>query len=107
GCWIIDLSQGGGGPSDGDRGRPAPIGMSVALILCNETEGDASMRTTRRNEALSLEHLREKALQLRRNMLVQASGKGQGYLGQGLGIADFLAVLYYSELNFDPAKPHD
>lgn len=81
--------------------------MSVALILCNETEGDASMRTTRRNEALSLEHLREKALQLRRNMLVQASGKGQGYLGQGLGIADFLAVLYYSELNFDPAKPHD
>ena len=26
-------------------------------------------------------------------MVTQARGKGQGYLGQGLGMADFLAAL--------------
>jgi len=41
--------------------------------------------------------LRATALRLRRHMVVQARGKGQGYLGQGLGIADFLAVLYFHE----------
>lgn len=39
--------------------------------------------------------LRAIALDLRRHMVRQARGKGQGYLGQGLGIADFLAVLYW------------
>ncbi len=46
--------------------------------------------------------LKGKALQLRRNMLVQAAGKGQGYLGQGFGMADFLAALYFYELRYDP-----
>ncbi|MDB6002740.1 MAG: transketolase subunit [Rhizobacter sp.] len=46
--------------------------------------------------------LRATALNLRRHMVVQARGKGAGYLGQGLGIADFLAVLY-----FDEFKPDD
>jgi transketolase len=46
--------------------------------------------------------LRATALNLRRHMVTQARGKGQGYLGQGLGIADFLAVLY-----FDEFKPED
>src|SRR6218665_3872193 len=41
--------------------------------------------------------LRATALNLRRHMLAQARGKGQGYLGQGLVIADFLAVLYFDE----------
>lgn len=59
------------------------------------------------NEEISLGFLRDKALQLRRNMLVQASGKGQGYLGQGLGIAEFLTVLYYHEMRFDPSAPED
>lgn len=45
----------------------------------------------------TLDRLRAKALNLRRLMVVQARGKGQGYLGQGLGIADFLAVLYFHE----------
>lgn len=49
--------------------------------------------------------LARKALQLRRNMLVQATGKGQGYLGQGFGLADFLAVLYFHELRHDPKNP--
>lgn len=39
-------------------------------------------------------------------MLVAAAGKGQGYLGQGFGIADFLAVLYFHELRYQSADPH-
>ena len=46
----------------------------------------------------TLASLRERALRLRRHMVTQARGKGQGYLGQGLGMADFLAVLYFHEL---------
>lgn len=50
--------------------------------------------------------LRQVALQLRRNMLVAATGKGQGYLGQGFGIADFLAVLYFHEMRYDARNPN-
>lgn len=49
-----------------------------------------------------IERLRAIALNLRRHMITQARGKGAGYLGQGLGFADFLAVLY-----FDEFEPHD
>jgi transketolase len=45
--------------------------------------------------------LRATALNLRRHMVTQARGKGQGYLGQGLGIADFLTVLYFEEFSAD------
>lgn len=41
--------------------------------------------------------LKARALNLRRHMVTQARGKGQGYLGQGLGMADFLAALYFHE----------
>ena len=34
-----------------------------------------------------------------------ASGKGEGYIAQGLGIADCLAALYFHELRYDPATP--
>ena len=43
---------------------------------------------------------------LRRHMMNMASGLGQGYIGQGLGIADVLAALYFHELRYDPADPH-
>ena len=46
-----------------------------------------------------LARLRATALNLRRHMVTQARGKGQGYLGQGLGIADFLTVLYFHEFS--------
>jgi transketolase len=51
--------------------------------------------------------LRARALNLRRHMVTQARGKGQGYLGQGLGLADFLAALYFHEFkteDFDFAR---
>ena len=46
--------------------------------------------------------LERKAVQLRRHMLAMARGQGQGYIGQGLGIADALAALYFHELRYDP-----
>ncbi|RWF47275.1 MAG: transketolase [Mesorhizobium sp.] len=46
--------------------------------------------------------LERKALLLRRHMLTMARGQGQGYIGQGLGIADTLAALYFHELRYDP-----
>jgi transketolase len=44
-----------------------------------------------------------RAKAIRRNVLRQAAGMGQGYVGQGLGVADILAALYFSELQYDPA----
>lgn len=46
--------------------------------------------------------LKLRAANLRRHMLRMARGPGQGYIGQGLGIADLLAVLYFHELRYDP-----
>lgn len=46
--------------------------------------------------------LKRRATNLRRHMLTMARGQGQGYIGQGLGIADLLAALYFHELRHDP-----
>ena len=46
--------------------------------------------------------LQGKALALRRHMIGMARQLGQGYIGQGLGIADALAALYFHELRYDP-----
>lgn len=46
--------------------------------------------------------LRFRAANLRRHMLAMARGQGSGYIGQGLAIADLLAVLYFHELRYDP-----
>jgi len=53
-------------------------------------------------ETPDLEALRHRATDLRRHMLAMARGQGQGYIGQGLGIADLLAALYFHELRYDP-----
>lgn len=49
--------------------------------------------------------LRERAHELRRIMMRMASDKGEGYIAQGMDIADLLAVVYFRELNYDPADP--
>lgn len=54
--------------------------------------------------AADIEGLRRKATRLRRLMLEMARGQGQGYIGQGLGIADVLAALYFHELRYDPQQ---
>lgn len=49
-----------------------------------------------------IDALKARAVNLRRHMLTMARGQGQGYIGQGLGIADALAALYFHELRYDP-----
>lgn len=48
--------------------------------------------------------LKARALNLRRMMMMMASGKGEGYIAQGLGIADCLACLYFHEMRYDPGN---
>jgi transketolase len=59
------------------------------------------LRNTRPDSA-DIGALKAKATNLRRHMLSMARGQGQGYIGQGLGIADVLAALYFHELRYDP-----
>ena len=49
--------------------------------------------------------LEDRAHALRRSMMEMTRGKGEGYIAQGLGIADCLAALYFHELRHDPADP--
>lgn len=42
--------------------------------------------------------LAERAHSIRRTVLQMSRGRGQGYAGQGLGLADLMACLYFSEL---------
>lgn len=49
--------------------------------------------------------LQARALNLRRKMMRMAAGKGEGYIAQGLAIADCLAVLYFHEMRHDSAAP--
>lgn len=48
--------------------------------------------------------LEDRAKRLRLHVLRMAQRVGQGYVGQGLGIADLLAVLYFHEMRFDPRR---
>jgi transketolase len=50
--------------------------------------------------------LRESAYRIRRNALDMGDVQGQGYIGQALGVADILAVLYKDQLRFRPDDPH-
>lgn len=56
-------------------------------------------------EAHDLDRLRSRAYDLRVAMLEMAAGKGEGYVAQGLGMADCLAALYFHEMRHDPADP--
>jgi transketolase len=49
--------------------------------------------------------LKQRAKAMRRHMLRMSRTMGQGYLAQGLGIADALAAIYFHELRYDPANP--
>jgi transketolase len=61
------------------------------------------MRDNLNSDTPDLQALRFRAANLRRHMLAMARGQGSGYIGQGLGIADLLAALYFHELRYDPA----
>lgn len=62
-------------------------------------------RLNRPVDPVDLDALRSRAHALRRHMVDMASRLGQGYLGQGLGIADALTALYFHEMRYDPQDP--
>src|SRR5688572_23980739 len=50
--------------------------------------------------------LRDAAYRIRRYALDMGEVQGQGYIGQALGVADVLAVVYGDQLRFRPDDPH-
>ncbi len=56
-------------------------------------------------DARELARLRSRAYDLRVAMLEMAAGKGEGYVAQGLGMADCLAALFFREMRHDPVDP--
>ena len=63
-----------------------------------------SVTTDQQTERLT--RLREAAYRIRRYALDMGEVQGQGYIGQALGIADVLAVVYCDQLRFRREDPH-
>jgi transketolase len=49
--------------------------------------------------------LERRAHNIRRHALKMAEVQGQGYIAQALGVADVLAVSYFSSMNYRPLQP--
>src|SRR3954463_12310805 len=58
------------------------------------------------DQAERIERIRQAAYRIRRNALDMGEAQGQGYIGQALGVADVLAVVYTDQLRHHPADPH-
>ena len=72
------------------------------IFRLSETRGLLSHGIDASAKETSVGSLELRALSLRRHILRMAERVGQGYVGQGLGIADLLAVLYFREMKYDP-----
>ena len=66
----------------------------------------AGTATAGEPHAERLARLRASAHRIRRHALAMGEVQGQGYIGQALGVADILAVLYKDQLRFRPDDPH-
>ena len=51
--------------------------------------------------------LKEKANDIRKDIIEQVYSAQSGHPGGALSIADILTVLYFNQMNIDPAKPGD
>jgi transketolase len=49
----------------------------------------------------------ERAARIRRTVIEMCCGRGQGYAGQGLALADVVALLYFEELRFENGEFRD
>jgi transketolase len=58
------------------------------------------------DQAQRIERIRDAAYRIRRNALHMGEVQGQGYIGQALGVADILAVVYTDQLRHRPQDPH-
>lgn len=66
----------------------------------------AGSATAGTGPAERIARLRTSAHRIRRHALDMGEVQGQGYVGQALGIADVLAVLYGHQLRLRPDDPH-
>jgi transketolase len=57
-------------------------------------------------QAERVERIRQAAHRIRRNALDMGEVQGQGYIGQALGVADVLAVVFTDQLRHRPEDPH-
>lgn len=53
----------------------------------------------------SVEELAKIARRLRQNAIIQARGKGDGYIGQALQCAELFSALFFYELDWSPREP--
>src|SRR5215213_3836093 len=58
------------------------------------------------DQAERIERIRQAAYRIRRNALDMGEVQGQGYIGQALGVADVLAVVYRDQLRYRAEDPH-
>jgi transketolase len=94
-------------------GDVALTGRRSASILCKVSRLSADLvRRSLKLETLRakpdpVSELRRRAKDIRRSVVRMAAGKGEGYVGQGLDVADILAVLFGSEMHYDPVDRSD
>ena len=62
--------------------------------------------TTALDLATRVSRVREAAQRIRLNALAMGEVQGQGYVGQALGAADMLAVVYADQLRYHAEDPH-
>jgi transketolase len=72
----------------------------------NSLTSPAVPGTTGQDRAERIERIRQAAYRIRRNALDMGEVQGQGYIGQALGVADVLAVVYTDQLRYRPEDPH-
>src|SRR5918999_2477789 len=72
----------------------------------SELTTPAGSGTAGEDRAERIARLREAAYRIRRYALDMGEVQGQGYIGQALGVADVLAVIYKDQLRFRPNEPH-
>ena len=54
-----------------------------------------------------VERLKDKAMQIRKDICITTSKIGYSHLGGGMSMVDFAVALYYDFLRFDPQNPED
>src|SRR5687768_2906513 len=77
---------------------------AVSSPAVSGTAGTGTAGTVDRAERI--ERIRQAAYRIRRNALDEGEVQGQGSIGQALGVADVLAVVYADQLRYRPEDPH-
>src|SRR5687768_11003405 len=89
-------------PSTGPATTHPPLSKGRIVVLTQET---TSASTAPEAGAERLERVSAAAYRIRHHALTMGEVQGQGYVGQALGAADMLAVVYADQLRFRADDP--